>query len=134
MADKCWLCEGKGTYFDEGTFPCPECNIKETKGYMVAAARIAELEAEVARYQKALDGLTIAGGGSNMHGDPEYQAQWVQDRHTAAGKLIKKKVYRIRELEAALADKDAEITELEAELAETERKLNKMKYDKNPYG
>ena len=59
-----------------------------------------KLEAELARYQKALDSLTIAGGGSNMHGDPEYQAEWVKDRHTRYGELVKKKVLRAKELEA----------------------------------
>ena len=49
----------------------------------LTTARKAEREkaaSELHRYQKALDGLTIAGGGSNMHGDPEYQAKWVQER------------------------------------------------------
>lgn len=53
MAEECWLCEGKGEYFDEGIFACPECNIEKTKGYKAAEARIAELEADNAALCRA---------------------------------------------------------------------------------
>jgi len=77
------------TLFSGGPLPdlddpmYPVINLRDKIAAALTTARKAEREkaaSELHRYQKALDGLTIAGGGSNMHGDPEYQAKWVQER------------------------------------------------------
>ena len=63
-------------------------------------ARTRELEVELARYQKALDGLTIAGGGSEMHGAPEKQAGWIREQMNVHGARLKEVVIQRKDAEA----------------------------------